>query len=134
MYQRHDEVPFLVERITAMEALYFNRAKLALNRLNSQLRLPIPGLKTLDLIVQENAWIVVDRAFNDVPVIAWSDFDADTRDTLHQPIRCRLRLYHAHASIILGRVLKAMDELLDQRLHQTEAASGSGILVFPGPG
>ncbi len=79
MYQRHDEVPFLVERMADMEAVYFNRVQLALRRLNGRIRLPIPGLKTLDLIVQPAAWIVVDRAFNDVPVIAWSDFDTDTR-------------------------------------------------------
>lgn len=131
MYRRHDETPFLVERIAAMEALYFNRARLALRRLNDQLRLSIPGLKTLDLIVQPAAWIVVDRAFNDIPVIAWSDFDTAGRDTLHRPIPCRLRLYHAHADIILERVLQAMDNLLGQRLSEPEAAGGAGVLAFP---
>lgn len=115
-YRRHDKVPVLTERPSSVEAVYFNRARVAVNRFGSELRLAIPGLKTLDLIVQPDAWIVVDRAFNDIPVIAWSNFETGDRGALHEPIACRLRLYHGHAGMILKRVLEAMEKLLGEQL------------------
>lgn len=130
IYIRHDEVPVLATRQATVEAVYFNRVCVALRRRAAPPRVAIPGLKTLDLLLLDDAWVVVDRAFNDIPVLAWSDFEADCRDNLHEPIGCRVRFYHAHAGMIMNKVLKCLDELLGERLEELEPKAGEEVLTF----
>jgi len=115
-YTRHDEVPVYEQREGLLNAVFYNHVQVALNRLGSNLRMPIPGLRTLELILQRDAWIVVDRALNDLPVAAWSHFHRADSAALHVPVACRLRLYHASAEIILQRVLEQMDGALTEAL------------------
>lgn len=129
MYRRHDEVPVFESREAVIKAEHYNHAQLALNRLGEDLRMELPGLRTLELIVQRDAWIVIDRAFNDIPIVAWSDFVARGRESLSEPIRCRVRLYHANAGIILLRVLDSMDQLLGERLKR-EDGQDDDVLPF----
>ena len=70
MYWRHEEIVRLSAWPTKVEARHFNLARRAMARLKGELRLPMRGLKTLDLIVQDGAWIIVDRAMNDLPIAA----------------------------------------------------------------
>ena len=118
MYTRHLEVPVFEYRQGQLEARLYNQARLALTRLKSPIRFSLPGLKTLDLIVQSDAWIIVDRALNDVPVVAWNEFDHH-RSALHKPVNCEIRLFHANAGIILKSSLTALEQLLRQRLSKT---------------
>lgn len=64
-YTRHDEVLILNRRPGSIDANYFNRAQTALKRIGHQIRFKIPTLNHLDLIVQEDAWIIVGRVLND---------------------------------------------------------------------
>jgi len=64
-YRRHNELPVLDIRWTTVEAVYFNRVCVALRRRAAPPRIAIPGLKTLDLLLLDDAWVVVDRVFND---------------------------------------------------------------------
>lgn len=127
MYSRHDEVPVFEYRESRLEAAHFNRVQLALKRLGEGLRLEIPGLKTLDLILQRDAWIVVDRAFNDIPVAAWTDFERERPDDLNAPVHCRIRLYHANAGVVLSQVLAEMRRKVAEWL---EAHGSSAVLDF----
>ena len=120
MYQRHLTVPALMSRKRRIEAGYYNHVQIAIKRLGEGVRLKLPKLKTLELILQPDAWIVVDNAFNDVPVIAWLGFEVSHRENIHEAIPCELRLYHAHASIIQRRVLEGMELLLGEALQQAE--------------
>ena len=130
MYTRHDEVPVFEYRSCQMDAAIYNHVQLALKRIGEALRLSIPGLKTLELILQDDAWIVVDRAFNDVPIVAWADFDTHARCALHEPVPCRIRLFHANGGMVLKRVLEAMDaQLLD---WLDAGAQAHKVLNFPG--
>jgi hypothetical protein len=133
MYTRHDEVPVLARWQGKVEAEHYNRVVHALKRLGPSLRIKLPGLKTLELILQEEAWIVVDSAFNDVPVVAWTGFQSEQRAGLQQPVVCELRYFHAHAAIILKQVLALMDERLDQLLAAgLEKGDGSHLVIdFP---
>ena len=70
LYTRHDEVPQLGSRAGKVNANYYNHVQTALKRLGNQIRLRIPKLKHLDLILQKDAWIVVDITLNDIPVVA----------------------------------------------------------------
>jgi len=130
MYTRHDEVPVYEYRAAELEAALYNRVQLALKRRGEPLRLSLPQLKTLDLILQRDAWIIVDRAFGDVPVAAWADFETVGRDALHAPVRCRMRLYHANAGIVLRRTLEALELWVAERLG--EGPGGHRVIDFPG--
>ena len=129
MYTRHDEVPVYQYRESSIKALHYNTVQTALKRLGEELRLTIPKLKTLDLIIQRDAWVVVDRALNDIPIAAWAEFEVGQRDTLHQPINCQLRLYHANGDLIINRVLEAMELLLGERLNEIETCHK--VIHFP---
>lgn len=109
-----DQLPVYSSREAQLPAARYNRARLALRRLGDS-RLELPGLRTLDLILEEQVWAVLDRALNDIPIVAWTDFAH--RSDLHNPVSCRVKYYHAHARMIEERVLTLMDKLLEERLH-----------------
>jgi len=133
MYTRHHEVPILDSRDTRIDANYYNHVQVALKRLGKHIRLPIPNLKTLDLILQADAWIVVDRAFNDIPVIAWTDFQTSHREDLHSAIPCQLQFWHAAASMIRVRTLEAMEMMLGEELSMQSPEEIAKVLPFKTP-
>lgn len=110
-----DQLPIYSGREAKIPAPRYNRVRLAMRRLGGPMRLELPGLRTLDLILEDQVWAVVDRSLNDIPVMAWTDFAH--RSDLHTPVPCTMRYYHAHARMIEDRVLTLMDQLLDYRLH-----------------
>ena len=112
---RLDDIPIYSRAPAWIPAARYNRVRLALRRIASPLRVELPGLKHLDLILEDNVWAVVDRVLNDVPVVAWTEFAH--RDDLHTPINCELRYYHAHAELVANRALELCDRLLEERLH-----------------
>lgn len=113
-----------------MNALYYNHVQTALKQLNDQIRLTIPTLKHLDLIVQKDAWIVIDRVLNDMPVVAWTEFQTEHRETLHEPIECEIRFFHYAASMILNKTLEAMELMLGEALEEELPEDKSDILPF----
>ncbi|SCZ61727.1 hypothetical protein [Thiohalomonas denitrificans] len=127
MYTRHEEVPVLTTRAGKVDGADYNLVHRALSRDGPSIRLGLPGLKTLEMILQHDAWVVVDVAFNDLPVLAWTDFEAKGRSTLHEPVPCRIRLYHGHASMVLKRALQIVRNELSERY----GASGAQPAVLP---
>ena len=130
-YTRHNEIIILDKWPGDVDANYFNQAQTALKRTGKQIRFKIPTLNHLDLIVQEDAWVVVDRVLNDAPVVAWTDFQTEARDNLHEPIPCEIRLYHFAARMILNTTLEAMESILSQPLKETDNAEAVTVLPFP---
>jgi len=130
MYTRHDEVPQFDSRPGKVDAIYYNHVQTALKRLGSQIRLKIPRLKHLDLILQKDAWIIVDTVLNDIPVAAWSDFETGGRSSLHEPIPCKIRYYHYAARMVLNRTLEAMELILGELLEEEVSESRSDVLPF----
>ena len=130
MYHRHEEVPVYEIRDSEIKALYYNHVRLALKHLGSEIYLSLPRLKTLELILQKDAWIIVDKAFNDIPIAAWTDFKVDHRDDIYKPIKCRIRLYHVNADLILDRVLEAMEMLLGEELADRLPDDISDVVSF----
>jgi hypothetical protein len=133
MYARHNDVPPMeVRHGRTVDARYYNHVQTALKKLGPEIRIRLTGLKHLDLIIQKDAWIVVDRVLNDVPVVAWTNFQVQHRESLHEPIVCEIRIWHALAGMILTRTLQAMDLLLGQELEELEQDDkGHRILRFP---
>ncbi|MCW8943090.1 MAG: hypothetical protein OQK93_07935 [Gammaproteobacteria bacterium] len=129
-YTRHNEVLILDRRPGNVDANYFNQAQTALKRIGQQIRLKIPTLNHLDLIVQQDAWIIVDRVLNDIPVVAWTDFQTEGRNNLHEPIACEIRLYHFAARMVLKTTLDAMEDILGQSLAEQDSDKPEKVLPF----
>jgi hypothetical protein len=130
MYSRLDDVPVYARRQGSINANYYNHVQVALKRLGDEIRLRIPKLKHLDLILQKNAWIVVDRVLNDVPVVAWTDFEVLHRESLHEPIACQIKYYHANAALIMRRTLQTMDTIINEELAAMRPDEESGVIEF----
>ena len=129
-YTRHNEILILDRRPGNVDANYFNQAQTALKRSGEQIRFKIPELNHLDLILQEDAWIVVDRVLNDVPIAAWTDFQTEGRDNLHELVPCEIRLYHFAARMILNRTLDAMEVILGQSVAEPDNDEAVTVLPF----
>ncbi|MDH5473859.1 MAG: hypothetical protein OEY61_13505 [Gammaproteobacteria bacterium] len=130
LYTRHNEVPVLHTREGKVEAIYYNEVQTALKKLGRQIRFPIPKLKHLDLILQKDAWIVIDRALHDFPILAWTDFKTEGRQSLLAPVQCEVRIFHFAASMILRRTLEAMDLMLGEQLAEIMNDEKADVLPF----
>lgn len=132
MYWRHEQIVRLSAWPTKVEARQFNLAKRAMARLGGELRFHMRGLRSLDLIVQDEAWIIVDSAQNDIPIAAWTDFEDGEDRGLHEPVVCELRYYHGHAGLVIKKVLRRMEEELSALLDgKAEDESGQVIPFRP---
>jgi hypothetical protein len=96
--------------------MYYNRVRIALSRLDNPLRIELINLRGLDIVIDDDVWVCVDRTLNDLPIFAWTDFDYSSRTNLFEPVACRLRFYHNHADLICGTVLDLINRNLDSRL------------------
>lgn len=130
MYTRHNEVPVYEYRESQVNALYYNHVHVALNRIGKSIRLDLPGLRSLDFILQRDAWIIVDRALNDFPVVAWTQFETGHRSSLHEPVNCQLKLFHRHAEIILDQAIEAMEMMLGEELDTDNLDDKAGVINF----
>lgn len=124
------DIPVYERVDTTVLAEHFNLVKISLKRLGSPIRLELPKLRTLDLLLDEETWIIVDRSLNDIPVMAWLDFKTKDR-SLHEPLPCTLNLYHAHANIIHQRVIEAMTLLLGEKLAALEKHDKGSVSSLP---
>ncbi len=129
-YTRHEEVPIFSQRESTVDAQRFNHVQLALRRIPGELRFELPGMRTLDMILQSDAWIIVDRALGDVPIAAWVEFSTQERTDLHTPIACKLRQFHAYAGLVQKQALEAMDQWIDAELDLPDSDSEDRIVPF----
>ena len=130
VYTRHNEILILDSKPGQVEAHYFNVAQTALKRLGEQWRTRIPKLSHIDLILQEDAWIVVDRVLNDMPVAAWTNFQTEGRDNLNEPIACEVRIYHFAARTVLQTTLDAMEKLVRESLREKQSREDYNVIAF----
>jgi hypothetical protein len=122
MSGRLDDIPVFERKQTTVPAADFNLVQIALNRLGEPLHIPLTVLRSLELILERESWIVVDRDLNDIPILAWTDFQSGGRTTLHAPIPCQLKTYHLHAPVILEQVTAFMEQELETRLSELQKA------------
>lgn len=129
-YTRHNEVPVLHTREGKMEAMYYNHVQTALKKLGPQIRLRIPTLKHLELVIQQDAWIVVDLALSEFPILCWTHFETNHRENLHEPITCEVRYFHYGASMIYNKTIEGMELMLGELLQDDLPDNLSDILPF----
>jgi hypothetical protein len=116
MTDRLADMPIYAQRADAIDALHYNLWRRARLRFGVPLRLPLAGLKGIELILDDHAWICVDATQHDLPVLAWISIEAAGRDALHTPVACTLNYYHFAASALRARVLDLMARELELRL------------------
>ena len=119
MHWRLVDIPVFERKECELPANIYNTIHLGNIRFRHEFRFEPEGLRSLDLILDDRDWIVVDRDLNDLPVIAWTDFQTKGRDNLHLPVKCTLLYYHAHADKIEKTVLdyafNKISELIKKR-------------------
>ena len=100
-------------------AVCYNHARLAMLRISNPLRVEIPDHTGLEVILNNQHWLCVDGFQGDQPIMAWCDFDTQNHNAaLHEPIPCQLRLYHTHASLIMGSALDSLNQALVEKLEK----------------
>jgi len=118
MVSRLNDIPVYEQTAVTVSAADYNLVTLALKRLGEPLQVSLPGLRTLALILDREAWVVIDTSLNDIPVLAWTEFQAQHRQNLHEPIACLRKIYHSHALIICNKVNDIMRNDLGRRLGE----------------
>ncbi len=126
MPNRLQDVPAMARARTAIAPQRYTRVRLALRRLENPLRLALPGMRGLDVLLEDHVWLCVDRTLDDLPIIAWLDFEAGAERPLHEPVPCRVQFYHFHAQGIMDAVLDHIHRLLGERLAQMAPPLGTG--------
>lgn len=133
MKSRLDDLPVFESRNSSVRAEDYNLVKIALKRLGAPLRIELPRLRTLDFIFDHDAWMIVDRRLNDIPVIAWLNFDEKNRAGLHEPVSCERRSYHTHALIIIDKALEALQLMLGERLAEITVETNNKVIKMKKP-
>ena len=118
MKSKLSDIPILKTLPTYVEAAIYNRIRIASKRLSYPLRIELTNLRGLDVIVDDEAWVCVDRSLKDLPILAWTDFDVRQRQSLTAGVPCQLRFFHSHADLISGSVLGLTYRRLEERLKQ----------------
>lgn len=134
MPNRLSDVPAMATARMNMPAHRYARANRAVRHARGPLRTALRGLRGLDLIVEEALWLCVDRTLDDLPVIAWLDFQPEPGRGLHDPIPCRVQLYHFHAQAIVDTVFGHMDEFLEATLADVLPGGHGEVRPLPSRG
>ncbi len=118
MATRITDMPVMASRPAEIDASIYNLWRRSRIRLGPCTRLDVSGLPQMALILDDDAWVVVNEKQYDLPILAWVDFQDAHRDNLHKPVACTLNYYHYMASSIRSKVLEHMASALEQRLKQ----------------
>lgn len=127
MRSRLPDIPVLREIQGSVPAGQFNCTRLALKRLENPLRLVLPGLRGLDMMLDRDTWICIDRTLNDLPVLAWTDFDTAHR-AIHEPASCRILYFHAYANVIVKTALEDVHRILTERMRRADGQRDGYVL------
>ena len=106
-----------------MDALYYNAVRLALLRINNPLSLHLASLPGMDIVVDDETWIVSDRSVNDKPLLAWLDFNTRDRNSLITTIPCRINLYRPHSTFMIDKVLEQLYFTINSKLSRQARVS-----------
>ena len=110
---RVGDVPVYAQRQDQVEAGLYNLWRRARLHFKFPMRLPVTGHEGVVLILEEDEWVCADVRQNDLPILAWVEFEDWNRDALHVPVNCKLNYYHFAASKFRADALASMKEGLE---------------------
>lgn len=128
MRTRIHEVPACLVETIEVEAERYNLIRLALSRLGGPLRFPLVGLRNLDIVLQRDCWVCVDRSALDLPVAAWNRFENQERLALNADVRCELRHYQVNTDILLPYMWMTMEGILRGRLSRERSGKSAQLI------
>ena len=109
-----------------IDASCYNAIRLALRRIANPLRVDLPQHRGLSVILDDHVWFCVDGLHDDLPVLAWRDFEVHERSSLQEAVNCRLHLYHAQAGLIMGSALEALEIAVVEQLERVRTGTAFG--------
>lgn len=115
---RLGDIPVYAQRQDQVEAALYNLWRRARLRLPLPLRISLSGEPGVVMVLEEQAWICVNAWQNDLPILAWIEFDDRERSALHVPVRCKINYYHFAASRYRAKALAAMAAELERLLRR----------------
>jgi len=112
----HDMQPYSIQS-EQISAVLYNRWRRVHLHIVLPARLHLPRLKSMRLILEEDCWVVVDSNHNDLPMMAWLNFQDAGRSSLHTSVECQLNYYHFMAHQYHQRVLTRINETFEDYLR-----------------
>ncbi len=109
--EKYTPLRVLPKRIQAAD---YNRIRLGLLHERLPWHLRLEDFRTMRIILDEHVWVCADEMQNGRPVLAWTAFRTLEREALNTPVECELRLYHIHAGLLMGSVLEALVEGIEE--------------------
>lgn len=106
MMRRLDELPVYSSQPAKIPADYFNSVKLTMLRLEDTFRFSLPGYTNIDVVIDQDSWVCVDTSLQDLPLVAWVEFEVKGRDNLHEPVYCQKKYYHFMAAHVARDALE----------------------------
>lgn len=131
MSTRIENVPKLRTTPSSIDAKLYNLVRLTLIRADTPLRLRLPGLRTIDVVLNKNTWVCLDRAMYDLPALAWTNINEERRQGLHEAVDCQLHYYHIHANISASKVLDSLVMVLEEIVAKSIPASSGELIRLP---
>ena len=114
MAQWHEDYPTLRVMHKTITADDYNRIRIGLSREKLPWRIKLTRIRCLQFVLNETAWVCIDECQDDLPIMAWADFNTEQRESLEDPVSCRLHLYHTHAGLVMGNALDALVESIEE--------------------
>jgi hypothetical protein len=114
---RTADVPYCAQREDEVDARLYNLWRRAKRHFTMPMRLPLEDYSGFVMILEENEWVCADENQNDIPILAWIEFEDEGRDALHLPVKCKLNYYHFAASKIRAHSLELVESDLEKILH-----------------
>lgn len=125
--------PILKSMPALVEAVHYNNAFIALSRIGAPLKLMLPGLRGVEVRLDQDAWVCYDHNLNHQPLLAWTDFRSNVRSGLYEPVPCQLLMYHPYATVLMRTLPDDINRLLIRRLSRNNENSEQApakILLF----
>ncbi len=116
MGQRIDGLPVFAQRDDLVPATHYNLWRRSRIHLGTPQCIRLRELKEMELILEHDAWVVVDNNRGQVPVLAWTDFRPSPERGLHEPVACHLNFYHFMATSLRQPALDYLYSELEKRL------------------
>ncbi len=122
------EIPACFIETIEVGAERYNLIQLALSRLGGPLCFPLLGLRHLDMVLEKESWVCIDRGALDLPVAAWHLFEKESHLNLQSTVLCELRHYQANTDILLPYIWMSMESILKGYLSNGHSHRGASVV------
>lgn len=99
-----------------MQASLYNNIRLGILRIANPLIITPQSLKNTRCYLYNDKWICVDLVMQEYPLVVWRDFKTQNRG-IHEPIECKMHVYHIMAGRVAGTALYAMEDHINSTLN-----------------